>query len=111
MSEIVVVGALRARPGREDETRQVLSDLVEPTHREPGCILYALHQGVDDPGRFAFVERWSSRGELDDHLASPHVSAFRERAGELLAEPPDITIYGALLAGEPRKGALAAAAG
>jgi quinol monooxygenase YgiN len=111
MSEIVVVGALKARPGKEDETREVLDALVEPTHGEAGCPLYALHQGVDDPRRFVFVERWSSREELDAHLGSPHIAGFLERVDELLAEPPDITVYEALARGESRKGALAAAAG
>jgi len=111
VSEIVVVGSLKARPGKEDEARQALAGLVAPTHAEPGCILYALHQGVDDPARFAFVERWESRQQLDDHLASPHIAALLERVDELFAEAPDIVVYDAQPAGEDRKGALAAAAG
>ncbi len=111
MSEIVVVGSLKARPGREDEVQQALTALVEPTHAEAGCILYALHQGVDDPARFAFVERWESRRHLDDHLASPHIAALLERVDELFAEAPDIVVYDPRPGGEARKGALAAAAG
>lgn len=109
MAEIVVVGSLRARPGREDDARQALVDLVEPTHGESGCILYALHQGVDDPTRFAFVERWSSREELDAHLGSAHVGALLERADELFGEPADIVVYDALAHGDPRKGGIASA--
>jgi quinol monooxygenase YgiN len=111
MSEIVVVGSLKARPGQEDALDGALADLVAPTHAEAGCILYALHRGVDDPARFAFVERWESREHLDAHLGSSHVSALLERADELLAEPADIVVYDAAPGGEARKGALAAAAG
>ena len=111
MAEIVVVGALRARPGKEQETRDALSGLVEPTHGEAGCILYALHQGVDDPARFAFIERWSSREQLDAHLASPHIAALLERADELLAEPADIVVYDPIPAGDASKGRLAATTG
>ena len=111
MPEIVVIGALKARPGKEDETREALAGLVAPTHAEPGCILYALHQGTDDPQRFVFVERWASREELDAHLRSPHIAALLEKADELLAEDPDINAFQALPGGEERKGALAAAAG
>jgi quinol monooxygenase YgiN len=109
--EIVVVGSLKARPGQEDALDQALAGLVAPTHAEAGCILYALHRGVDDPARFAFVERWESREHLDAHLGSAHVSALLERADELLAEPADIVVYDARPLGEDRKGALAAAAG
>lgn len=111
MSEIVVVGSLRARPGQEDAAREALDRLVTPTHAEDGCILYALHQGVDDPTRFAFVERWESQELLNTHLGSPHIAAVLERVDELLSEPPDIVVYGALPQGEDRKGSLAAHAG
>ena len=111
MAEIVVVGSLKARPGKEDETRAALHSLVEPTHAEQGCILYAMHQGVDDPTRFAFVERWSSKEDLEAHLGSAHIAALLERADELLAEPPDIVVYDAVPGGDASKGRLAATTG
>jgi len=80
-----------------------------PTHREPGCILDALDQGVDDPTRVMFIERWSSRGAIDAHQASPHNAAVGDRLDELLAAAPDVTIYDAVLLGELAKGALATA--
>ena len=74
MSEVVVVGSFKAQPGKEAEATEAFKALVDPTHREAGCILYALHQGVDDPSRLAFVERWESRELLDAHLESEHVA-------------------------------------
>ena len=111
MPEIVVVGSLYAKPGKEDAMREVLDGLVAPTHAEDGCILYALHQGVDDPSRFAYVERWSSKEHLEAHLASAHIAAALERGDELFAQPPDIVIYDALPGGEEGMGSLAAHAG
>jgi quinol monooxygenase YgiN len=111
MSEIVVVGSFTAQSGREAEALAAFEALVQPTHDEAGCILYALHRGTDDPRRLAFVERWESREHLDAHLGSSHVSALLERADELLAEPADIVVYDARPLGEDRKGALAGAAG
>ena len=108
MSEIVVVGSLKARPGKEDEAREALAGSVTPTHAEDGCVLYALHQGAADPARFAFVERWESQEQLDAHLGSEHIAAVLARAGELLAEPPDIVAYAPLPDGDEHKGALAA---
>jgi quinol monooxygenase YgiN len=107
MPEIVVVGTLRARPGREAQAREALEGLVEPTHAEEGCILYALHQSPDDPTRLAFVERWASREHLDAHLQSPHVAGLIERVDELLSEAPDIVVYDAVPLGDREKGALA----
>jgi quinol monooxygenase YgiN len=107
MSEIVVVGVLKARPGKEAEAEHAMRSMIEPTHAEAGCGLYAFHRGADDPARFAFIERWASREALDEHLATPHVSGFIARADELLAEPVEVTIYEALPAGDGAKGALA----
>jgi quinol monooxygenase YgiN len=107
MPEIVVVGSLRARPGKEAEAREALEGLVAPTHEEEGCILYAMHQSPDDPTRVAFVERWSSREHLEAHLRSPHIAALLERVDELLSEAPDIVVYDPIVRGRPEKGALA----
>jgi quinol monooxygenase YgiN len=107
MSEIVVVGSFTAQPGKEDEAVQAFEALVDPTHREDGCILYALHQGADDPRRLAFVERWASREALEAHLASPHIKAVLERAPELFGDSGEIVVYEPLPGGETRKGSLA----
>ena len=110
MSEVVVVGAFVAREGKEDEATAAFQALVEPTHAEDGCILYALHRGNDDPRKLAFVERWESRELLNDHLESDHVKAVLAVADDLLSES-DITVYDALPGGEHKKGSLAAHAG
>jgi quinol monooxygenase YgiN len=38
-------------------------------------------------------ENWVSKADLDTHLASPHIAAFRVKAPELLAEPANITLW------------------
>ena len=107
MSEIVVVGTFTARPGREAEAQAAFEALLAPTHAEPGCILYALHRGVDDPARLTFIERWASREELQAHLGSEHIAAALARADELFVDGGDITVYEPLPGGEPGKGTLA----
>jgi quinol monooxygenase YgiN len=111
VSEIVVVGSFTAQPGKEEEALELFRGLVAPTHAEDGCILYALHQGVDDSRRMAFVERWASREQLDAHLASPHISEALKRVGELFGDSADIAIYDAVPGGDSAKGSLAAHAG
>ena len=111
MSEVVVVGAFVAREGKEDEATAAFQELVEPTHAEDGCILYALNQGTDNPRRLAFVERWASRDALDAHLETPHIQAILGRLDELFADLRDITVYEAVPGGEQAKGSLAAHAG
>lgn len=111
MSEVVVVGSFKAVPGKEAEGLEAFKALVGPTHAEDGCILYALHQGTDDPSRLAFIERWESREALDAHLKTPHIAAVLERAQELFGDSGDITVFEAVPGGETHKGSLAAHAG
>ena len=108
MSEVVVVGSFKAEPGKEAEALQAFKELVGPTHAEDGCILYALHQGADDPSQLAFIERWASREALNAHLEAPHIAAILERAPELFGESGTITVYDAVPEGDAKQGALAA---
>ncbi|GAC1316115.1 MAG: antibiotic biosynthesis monooxygenase [Thermoleophilaceae bacterium] len=106
MPEVVVVGAFTARPGKEEAAKQAFEALVEPTHKESGCILYALHQGADDSARLAFIERWASREELDAHLKSDHIADVLKHGDELF-QASDITVYSPLAGGQSKKGSLA----
>ena len=110
MAEVVVVGAFTAKPGKEEEAKQALASLIEPTHGERGCILYAFHQGADDPARLVFIERWASPEDIDAHLKSDHVADVLQRVDELF-QTSDITMYSALPGGESEKGSLAEHAG
>lgn len=107
MSEIVVVGSFTAREGKEADALAALEALIEPTHAEEGCILYALHQGVDDPRRLAFIERWESKELLQKHLGSQHVQDALGRLDELFSDGGDIVIYDSRPGGERTKGSLA----
>ena len=83
---LTVVATMRAKPGKEQELRDALAALVEPTSKEKGYVNYDLHQGVEDPGWFFFYENWESAEDLDAHLAAPHLVEFAGRLDDLLDE-------------------------
>lgn len=105
MSEVVVAAAFKVRPGREAEAEEVLREVTRATHEEEGCLLYALHRGLDEPGRFVLLERWRSRADLDAHLQTPHVTRLAGTA-DALEEPAGVWFVEALAEGDPAKGAL-----
>lgn len=92
-NQLTVAAEMLAKPGREEELRTRLLALIEPTRSEEGCIQYDLHQSTEEPGRFFFYEIWESRGHLEAHLKSAHLTSFQQDAEELLAEPPRIAMY------------------
>jgi len=56
-----VIARIKARPNKGGELLSVLSSLVEPTRKEPGCLNYVLlPQNNEDPTDFTFVEEWQS---------------------------------------------------
>jgi quinol monooxygenase YgiN len=107
MSEVVVVVTLRAQAGREQEMSAVLTAGSEATHAEDGCLIYAMHQRVDDPAEFAIVECWASQKHLDAHLGLAKVKDMIATIDGLADGQPAFGVYRTLLAGDPGKGSLA----
>lgn len=79
---LTVVAYMKAAPGKRDELKAELENLIEPTMAEDGVVNYNLHQGTEDPDIFIFYENWQSAAHLDAHLATPHLV----RAAGLLEE-------------------------
>jgi len=102
MAEIIVIATAQAKPGREEEVLAALTGLVGPTHEEEGCILYALHRGIENPAQMAIVERWKSQEALNEHFTRPHMAALGD-AIELLEAPPSIVAYEAVPEGREEK--------
>jgi quinol monooxygenase YgiN len=78
-----VVAEIRAKPGRENELRQVTLPLVAAVRREPNNLLYFLHEDRESPGHFVFYEIFANRADFDAHNATPHVQAWFARLPEL----------------------------
>lgn len=91
--KVTVIAYHRAKPGKEQALREALLAVRGPTLKEKGCINYDLHSSPDQPGVLVFLENWESKADLDAHLASPHIDAFRTKAPDLLAELPNITLW------------------
>ena len=91
--KVTVFALVKAKPGLEEAVKKELSALVGPTRTEEGCINYDLHQSLDQKGHFRFYENWTSKELLDRHLQAAHVKRFIAKANELLAEPPEITLW------------------
>ncbi len=90
---ITVLALVKAKEGMEEAVRQELLALVSPTRSEPGCIKYDVHQAADDKSQFMFYENWGSMEDLKKHSGSPHLKAYRQKVGSLLAKPIEVTLF------------------
>jgi quinol monooxygenase YgiN len=100
---IVVVATITPKPEAIDAVREALQAAVPKVHDEPGCELYALHEG---DGNFVMVEKWSDADAMKVHgTAEPLATLGAALAGKLAAAP-DIRRLTALPAGDSGKGAV-----
>jgi len=66
---------------------------VGPSRKDAGCLNYDLHQAAGNPALFLFHENWTSKTHLDAHLQKPDLQAVLGRVGQMVAEPPQITLW------------------
>jgi quinol monooxygenase YgiN len=90
---LTLVVMFKARPGKENELRAVLTDVLAPTRRESGCLNYDLHVSPEDPAKFLIHENWASKAHHRAHHDSPHIQALLPRLDELCVPPPQVTMW------------------
>ncbi len=90
---LTVVARVRAKPGKEEQVREALMALVEPTRKEAGCINYDLHRSQEDAALFLFHENWISREALDKHLQMPYLQELGAKAEDLFDGPVEVTLW------------------
>lgn len=96
---IHVIALIEVTPGRRDEFLAKFRDLVPKVRAEKGCLEYG--PTVDLPSALTaqtpvgdhmvvVVEKWDSVQALEDHLAAPHVLAYRQTVEDIVV---DVTIH------------------
>jgi quinol monooxygenase YgiN len=100
---VVVVATITPKPDQVDAVREALLAAVPKVHAEPGCELYALHEGK---GRFVMVERWESPEALKVHGTAEALTTLGGQLDGLLDGPLDVRRLTAVPAGDAAKGAV-----
>ncbi|AKK27226.1 putative quinol monooxygenase [Mycobacterium sp. EPa45] len=98
---VVVVASFTVKPESVDAVREACKKAVAAVHEEPGCDLYAVHEGDKT---FVFVEQWADEDALKTHSTAPGVTALFGEIGEHLDGAPDIKMLQPIPAGDPAKG-------
>lgn len=101
---IVVTAVFTPKPGEFDRVSDGLSRAIAEVHREPGCLLYAIHRDPDD--RIVMIEKWESVELLDAHGAGTAVQGLGASIEGLLTEPAVVTRLVPIPAGTESQGQL-----
>jgi len=91
--KLTVLAVFTGKIGMGDKIENELKALIGPTRKETGCIEYRLHRSKDNPDNFMFYETWISKGDLDKHLKTEHLTTIGARANTLCASSPTVTFW------------------
>jgi quinol monooxygenase YgiN len=94
-----ILALLRAKPGKEAALEEFLKSAQPLAVAEPATTSwYAIKLG---PDRFGIYDTFPDEAGRDAHLGGPIAKALMAKAGELLADPPQIEKIEILAAKQP----------
>jgi quinol monooxygenase YgiN len=107
-NEVVVVYRAIATTEFRETVKDAFASIALATHAEPGCLGWAIHQGIDDENEFIEVSRWTTAEDSSAHGSTEHVQwILGVFGGEgVLQQPGVLSVTRALGLGTVEKGYL-----
>ena len=91
---LVVAARIKAKAGAADDLLGMFRDMVEwVSVNEPETLAYTCSRSTDDPDRFLFFERYTSRKAFEDHTSSERFLAMVAGLQGLVDGPIEIDTY------------------
>ena len=74
---IIIVATVTIKDAADQaDIEKALFAVVDGTRTEKGNISYVLHQDINNPLSYTFIEVWKSKAAIEAHNASAHFKAF-----------------------------------
>jgi quinol monooxygenase YgiN len=89
---ICLAATYRFPEDRLADVKAFLPELISASRREPGCRMYLVHRGIDDPRVFFFYEQYDDDAAVEAHRASEHFSTYVLNGTRKLAEHREIVV-------------------
>jgi quinol monooxygenase YgiN len=77
---VVLAVTWKAKPGKEVEMAATFGKLQEASRREPGCLMFVVHQHRTELGRFFVYEQYVDDGAMEAHRNSEYFQEYVVRA-------------------------------
>jgi len=84
------VSKLFAKEDKIDELISVFKEMIEPTKKEKGYILYEMYQDEQDPSILIVLEQWETKEDFDNHCISEHFERIVPRMVSCMAKQSDV---------------------
>ncbi|MFA8436898.1 MAG: putative quinol monooxygenase [Marinifilaceae bacterium] len=89
---IEAVSKLFAKEDRIEELISVFKEMIEPTKKEKGYILYEMYQDEADSATLIVLEQWETKEDFDAHCTSEHFNRIVPRMVECMAKDSEVNI-------------------
>jgi quinol monooxygenase YgiN len=88
MVQFALYGSLKAKPGKEAEVEAFLQQGADLARNEPGTVTWYAIKEAD--GQYGIFDTFHDEAAREAHLNGEIAKALMAKAGELLAQPPQI---------------------
>ena len=89
----ILTAHIKAKPGCEEELKEVLEKGARGCSGQEGLLIYYLHQDKDDPAHFFIYTHFTSEASYRMHMDSDPVRRAHDAIARLTAESPDLKYW------------------
>jgi len=89
---IEAVSKLFAKEDKINELIAVFKEMIEPTKKEKGYILYEMYQDETAPAVLIVLEQWETKDDFDNHCISEHFDRIVPRMVKCMAKQSEVNI-------------------
>lgn len=86
-----------AKAGMEEYVKRYLIQLMEHSQQDKGCIIYNIHQSIDNPAEFMVYMLWESEAAFKSHNQKPEMQEFKKRLAKDMFQEQSPKTYWHLL--------------
>lgn len=90
---VVLVVRVSIQPEQRDRWLEVIRKDAIETRTQTGCEKYRVSEDLEAANSFVVVEQWASKEAHYDHLRQPQFGELMGALPDLLAGPPEVSIY------------------
>lgn len=96
-NQFAVMIAGIAKSGMEEYIKNYLTEMMDHSKKDEGCLIYNIHQSTDNPGEFMIYMLWQDEADFNRHNAKPEMQEFKKQLAKEMFEIQSPKTYWHLL--------------
>ena len=90
---VVLHAHVPINPDAREQWRSLATAVLKTSRGEQASRSYRIYEDVETTDSFVFIEEWENLDGLYRHLQTPHFTEFFRALPEVLAGPPEGSVY------------------